>query len=83
MDRVTLYFLLTIPLYFGLLHLLILPILQRVSLRIQGVKFTHRLQAGAPSDTKPPYGKFDLVWSFLANMLALTLSFLPLFIFDR
>ena len=83
MDRFTLYFLLAVPLYFGLLHLVILPILQKASRRIQGTGFTHRLQAGARSNTKSPHEKYDLIWSFLANALALALSLLPFGILEE
>ncbi len=83
LDRFTLYFLLTVPLYFGLLHLAILPLLQKASVRIQGTRFTHRLQAGAASKTKSPFEKYDLGWSLLANVLALILAFIPFVVIEE
>ena len=83
MDRFTVYLFLAIPLYFGFLHLAILPLLQKLSLCLQGTMFTYRLQPGVPSETPEPYKKYDIFWSFGANALALILSFIPLGIIEE
>lgn len=82
MDRFTIYFLLTVPLYFLLLHVAILPALRSVSVKVQGTAFTYRLRGQSSSQTDPPYARYDLLWSFLANALTLTVSVLPFAIIE-
>ncbi len=77
MDRFTIYFLLTVPLYFLLLHVAILPALRSVSVKVQGTAFTYRLRGQSSSQTDPPYARYDLLWSFLANAVALLVALIP------
>ncbi len=77
MDRFTIYLLITVPLYFLLLHAAIIPALRNISARVQGSQFTYRLRGQSSSETDPSHAKFDLLWSFLANALALVVSVIP------
>ena len=77
MDRFTIYFFMTVPLYFLLLHKAILPALKKFSIRVQGAPFAYRLIGSSAETDRPKHAKYDMLWSFLANAIALILSMTP------
>jgi hypothetical protein len=77
MDRRTIYFFITVTLYFLLLHKAILPALKKFSIRVQGAPFDYRLRGSSAEKDRPKHAKYDMLWSFLANALALIVSMIP------
>ena len=82
-DRFVIYFLITVPLYFGSLYWVVLPVMRRVSVRIQGTSFTYRLKPNEPTKTPPKYAKYDIAWPFVATLIAFVLSVIPFGIIEE
>ncbi len=82
-DRFVVYFLLTVPLYFGLLYRVVIPVMRKVSVRVQGTSFTYRLKPNVPTKTPPQYAKYDIAWSFAATFIAFVLSMIPFGIIEE
>ena len=80
MDTKTIYLLVGIPTFFLLLHLAVIPILKKIAIAVQGEPFTYRLQVGMKSKASVRVAKWDILWSALAVMLAMTLCGLVLII---
>ena len=78
MDTDTLYLIIAIPVFFFLLHLAVIPLFQKISVAVQGEPFAYRLQAGEKSKASKKVAKWDILWSALAFMVALTLTGLVL-----
>ena len=76
MNRSTEFLLVCIPIFFALLHIVIIPMLKRISIAVQGTSFTYRLQAGAKSRTINEKAKWDILWSALAVMVSIALTLL-------
>ena len=74
MDTDTLYLIIAIPVFFLLLHLAIIPIFQKISVAVQGEPFAYRLQVWMASKASKRVAKWDILWSALAFMVALTLT---------
>lgn len=71
MDRKVLFILLAVPLYFGFLHLVVLPLLQRLAFKIQGARFTYRLRPWEASKTTGDASRYDMYWSVAAAVISL------------
>lgn len=60
-----------IILSFSILYFISIPLIQRLSLKIQGTRFNFRTRLDYPSSTKD---KYDLLWSFIAFVIAMIIS---------
>lgn len=76
-GRFIYYFFLTIPIYFGLLYCVIIPLTKKLAARVQGAGFTYRLRAHETTNTPAHLARYDILWSAIATMLAFVLSVIP------
>jgi hypothetical protein len=65
-------YLVLIPLFFLILHATVIPLLQRLSIRVRGRRFAYRLR---PDFREPPEQRRDVMWSAAGVALALVITF--------
>jgi hypothetical protein len=65
-------YLVLIPLFFLILHVTVIPLLQRLSVRAQGRRFAYRLR---PDFREPAEHRRDVTWSAAAAALSLVITF--------